>query len=404
MDLLHIRADRNAVKAGDLGREESALKAAVDDLDDCLLSGHAPVDLRCQVPEGGFLDQLPGGIGSLGHDCRAELVCDAVDPVHDHLFAGVDAGPHQGVGPNALLRGPDDPQAEGSPGDIPVQGRIFDDAVGKGHEEADHAAAVFAGEGHVMLCPFHGPVVFSGPSRLDPDIRIGHAVFIGDLLRERGDSILDGAAPDLFSGEDQFRPCIARDGIVPGSAVHADNGILSFLLQAVQKAGQEEVGIGPAGADALSGMSAAQAADGDLQDLSLLFAASARQGADLFRPACAGGCDEALLLGVQIDQPAALKCGEIQNFSPQKAHFLIHRKNAFQRRAYEGLVRQERQHDRYGDAVVTAQGRPVRPEPLPVCLQGDGLFFHIDGIGFFFLTDHIDVALQGNGGSLLATG
>ena len=300
MYFLHVGTDGNAVKAGDLCCQKSALQAAVYDTDDGLSAGQLLINLRGKIAEVRFFDQFPGGIGSLDINRSIEFLRDAGDPVEHHLFLGIDAAAHHGMDADAVCHGLDDSHAEGGLGYILVEGGVLDHAVGEGHEEADHAAAVLASEGNVQS--FSALV---GPFCAHVDIGIRHAVFLCNVFGKGGDSLFDLTAA-VFACENDLRPGLAGNGIVAVAAVETDDAELAFFFQPVEKAGHQEVRIGSAAVDLFTGMAAAETVDPDLQDLAVFLTAFSGQGADDFRAAGTGGCDHTFIFGIEIDHPAAL--------------------------------------------------------------------------------------------------
>ena len=398
MDVLHVGTDGYAVQTRHLGGKQAALQAPVGDCDLGLAAGHLPVGLRGQTPEVGIPDQLPGGVSAGGLQCGSELLGDAFDPVHQHPLAGIEAAPHQGLDADALVQRREDPQAQGGLGDLLLAGYILDQAIGKGHQEADHVQAVLAGEGLFSL-----PLPVFRYRQADFDPGVCHAVFPFDLRAKPFHSSLY-ILFFSFPLKKKVGLGIAGDGIVPLSAAHADNIEFSDLRELIEEPGQEQDGVGPALPDLIARMSAEQASDLDRDRDPFLQLFSAGQGADLLGPAGAAGGNDALVLGIEIDHPAAVERGQVQSLRPQKAHFLVDGKNALQRRALERFISQKGQHHGDCNPVVGPQGRPVGRQPFSVRQQGDGLGLQVNVLRGLLGQDHVDMALQGHRVPVLETG
>ena len=129
-----------------------------------------------------------------------------------------------------------------------------------------------------------------------------------------------------------------------------------------------------------------------------------RQEAVGVQTAGAGDGEHALQLGVQIQQLAALDVGAVQREGTVHAHLLVHGQHRLDGGVHQRVVRQNGEDHRHGDAVIAAEGRFVRPDPLTVGDQIQTLAGHVLGAIVGLGADHVRVTLEDDGGGVLAAG
>ena len=177
------------------------------------------------------------------------------------------------------------------------------------------------------------------------------------------------------------------------------------LQGAVQHPAHNLVGRGPALVNLGPGVAAQQPLQGeDIARLPGQLLPLPRQEAVQHQAASTGNGENPLLFRVQVYQLPALQIRAFQGKGPLQAHLLVHGKHRLQRRMGQAAVRQDRQNHRHGNAIVPAQGGPVRPNPLPVGAKVQALLCHVFGAVLRLHADHVDVPLENNGGGILTAG
>ena len=89
-----------------------------------------------------------------------------------------------------------------------------------------------------------------------------------------------------------------------------------------------------------------------------------------------------------------LQVRAVQRKGAVHAHLLVHGEHRLDGRMYQRIIRQDRQDHGHGNAVVAAQRRLVRPDPLPVGHQVKSLAGHVLGAVVGLGAHHVDVSLQ----------
>ena len=261
----------------------------------------------------------------------------------------------------SLCHGFQDTQVQGRLRNILVQGRSLDQTVGDCHQETDETAAVLPAERDTG-----NDFSFIRPFGMDMDIRIGHTVFPGNIIRKGLDSLFD-LSMFKIACEDDLRLCFPRNGIIAKPSVDTDNAVFTHFFETVKKTCQQNVGIGSAAVDTFAGMTAAKSFYRECEDFTFFIAAFCLVCQADFRSTGAGRCNKSLILRVKVDHPAASESGQIHLVGAQESDFLVDGENAFQRRAGDGLIHQKGQHDCDSNSVITAKRGAVCPDPLSVC-------------------------------------
>ena len=197
---------------------------------------------------------------------------------------------------------------------------------------------------------------------------------------------------------------IAGYGVVLLAAPHINQAIGHQLEQLMQKRTHELVGVGAALVNFSAAVAASQAVHVNMNALSLsLFDFDGKMQAG-GRAACAAHRQDALRLGVAVDQYPAVNQLRIQRGCAVHADLFIHGKKTFQRRMGNIVSLQDRQSIGYGNPVVAAQGRPVSPDVFSVGPEIQAVGQEINFAVLGFLCNHIHMALQNHNRMMLIAG
>ena len=211
----------------------------------------------------------------------------------------------------------------------------------------------------------------------------------------------------LFGGDSRHRVAAGADDVVELAAAQVgDAQRANPFHSGVQHTADKVVGAAASLVDLRAGVAALQAGDGD-GEAHLAVQRLLCGGEEAVGPQAAGAGhgEHALLLGVQIQQPPSLQVGAVQRHGAVHARLLVHGDDGLQRGMGQGIIGQNGENGRHGDAVVTAQRCLFRPDVVAVCGQIQPLAGHILGAVLRLGTDHVHVALQNNGsGALIAGG
>ena len=118
----------------------------------------------------------------------------------------------------------------------------------------------------------------------------------------------------------------------------------------------------------------------------------------------AGNGENALVLGVDIDESTALQLRQVDDVRAQHADLFVHGNDDFQRGMGDGIVSQDGQGIGHGNAVIAAQGGAVGKNIRAVMGQIQAIGFKMDGAIRLLLTDHVHVALDDHRGVILVPG
>ena len=193
--------------------------------------------------------------------------------------------------------------------------------------------------------------------------------------------------------------CLAGtgDGVVLGAAGQGSQPQRHELLNSRHKLAHELIGVGAVLVDFRAGVAALQAGDGQADAGTIDGPALHRQRNCGSGAAGAGHGEDAFVLGIQVNQGAALQHGHIDGISAQHTDFLVNGDDNLQRRMGNGLVGQKRHGVGQGNAVIAAQGSTLGEDIAAVMGQVQALNGHVQGhIGVLF-ADHIHVALEDYG-------
>ena len=205
-------------------------------------------------------------------------------------------------------------------------------------------------------------------------------------------------------GNGDLRLCLGGDGVVLQAALGQDQAKLGVPGHLAQRAAQEHGGVAPAQADALAGVTAPQAADRQAPDAALV--GLPPEGQDAVGPVAAGAAhgEDALALGVQVQELAALEVRGVQALGPQHADLLIGGDEDLQPGVGQTVVIQDGESHGHGDAVVPAQGGALGPDPVLIAAEVQALSRHVLSAAGDLLADHVQVALEDQGGGGLVAG
>mmetsp|Transcript_28255 Transcript_28255/g.90386 ORF Transcript_28255/g.90386 Transcript_28255/m.90386 type:complete len:287 (+) Transcript_28255:2468-3328(+) len=126
------------------------------------------------------------------------------------------------------------------------------------------------------------------------------------------------------------------------------------------------------------------------------------------RVAAAGAAhvDGPELLRVQVDERRAADEARVEAHSPGQTRLLVDREEALQRRQRRGLILQQREDGGAADAVVGAERRALRRQPLPLGVadagEADGVRVEVELRVGVLLAHHVHVALEHDRGGVLA--
>ena len=183
-----------------------------------------------------------------------------------------------------------------------------------------------------------------------------------------------------------------RDGIVLAAARNGAqrNG------QALQRRRKDLVGIGAALVDLHAAVAAGQTTHADTPCLPLHRNTLDGNGQ-------AGGQD-ALVLGVDVQQHTALQAAHIESCRAEHADLLVDGEHRLEGRVLQRIGIQHRQRIGHGDAVVSAERRAVGKNIGVVMAQAQAVLRKIDIAVRILLADHVEVTLQDHGGMVLIAG
>ena len=281
---------------------------------------------------------------------------------------------------NGVVPGGEDAQVQGGlhqAGHIGAHGL---DAVGQAGEHTHHAAAGAFIQGQQ-----------GGFRRADGDGdgRVVDPVFLFEGGVHFGADGLGGAG---IGGHQSNRP--GGDGVVLETAADGDDPQVGLFLQGAQHPAQQHTAVGAALVDLRAGVTAHQTGDGDLQHRGAEGTAGYGQAA--VSPGTAGTADgeNALVLGVHIQHPAALQHGDVQPLGAVHAGFLVHGEDGLDGRVGQGIIVQNGHGHGHGNAVVAAQGGAPGGNGVALQHQVQALDSHVLGAAGLLFADHVHVTLE----------
>ena len=260
----------------------------------------------------------------MGADGAAQPLHQAAKALDEHLLLGGHAAADAERGVNGVVPGGEDTQVQGGlhqAGHIGAHGL---DAVGQAGEHTHHAAA-----GAFI----QGQQVGFRRADGDGDGRVVDPVFLFEGGVHFGADGLDGAGVGGHQGHGG-----GGNGVVLQAAADGDHPQGRFLLQGVQDPAQQHAAVGAALVDLRAGVTAHQAGDGDL--LHRGAEGTAGHGQAAVGPGAAGAADgeNALVLGVHVQHPAALENGHVQALGAVHTGFLVHGEDGLDGRVGQGII------------------------------------------------------------------
>ena len=199
----------------------------------------------------------------------------------------------------------------------------------------------------------------------------------------------------LPRGDGDDRVAARADHVVEPAALYCREAQAGELLhRGVEHAAHQYVCAAAALVNVAAGVAALQA--GDRHSVAALAAerlALAGKRAIRAHTACAGHREDALLLGVKIQELSALEVGAVERKRAVHADLLIDGENRLKRRMGERIVGKDGEDHRHGDAVVAAERGLIRPDPLAVRAQVKPLPRHVLRALVRLGADHVDVTL-----------
>ena len=233
---------------------------------------------------------------------------------------------------------------------------------------------------------------------------VGGGVFVFQDAVKLPDEV--GEVLCLSGGNSHHRVAAGADHVVKLTALEVGNPQRTQPLHgAVQHTADEVIAAAAALVDLRAGVTALQTADGH-GEAHLIGQRLLHGGYEAVGPQTAGAGDSehTLLLGVQIQQAAALQVGAVQRHGAVHARLLVHGDDHLQRGVGQGVVRQNGEGGGNGDAVIAAQRGLFRPDIPAVGGQIQTLPGHVLGAVLRLGADHVHVALQNNGGGIFIAG
>ncbi len=176
-------------------------------------------------------------------------------------------------------------------------------------------------------------------------------------------------------------------------------------MRFAQRAAEDLDRVRVAECDARSGVSALAACNGHGQRDGLRSCIVARRLDSHPRVRASGTADRqpTILLAVEVDQDRARDERGVERVRALEPDFLGHRHQQLERAVRQRLVLAERHHRRDRDAVVGAQRRPIRGQPLAVADELDAALRRVVRARRIALADDVQVPLEHEGRRVLAS-
>ena len=113
---------------------------------------------------------------------------------------------------------------------------------------------------------------------------------------------------------------------------------------------------------------------------------------------------DALVLGVDVQQHTALQAAHIEGCRAEHADLLVDGEHRLEGRVLQRIGIQHCQRIGHGNAVVSAERRAVGKNIGIIMAQAQAVLRKIDVTVRILLTDHVEVTLQDHGGMVLIAG
>ena len=391
---MQLRPHGHRVQTGDLLHQQSALQTAVGGLHHAVLTGKILIRRQQRIPELRLPLVLPAGVHAPLCHSAARQRRHSPHALRQHQLPGRDGRPD----------GERDVQSVAVQlHHAHIQGCLHQ--TGEIRVHSLHALR----HGRQRLHQRHGALCGHGFCRLrcragQRHIGVGDGVLVlqrrvklPDKRFERPAAALGQRHRRIAAGADHVVELPAGEGCQPQTG--------ELLQRCGQSPSHEAVAAAASQMDVRTGVTAPQAGHGDAEALhARRIGQRCGQQAIGAHAACAGHGEHALQLGVQIQQLFALQVRAVQRKGAVHAHLLVHGEHRLDGRMYQCVVRQDRQDHGHGNAVVAAQRRLVRPDPLPVGHQVKSLAGHVLGAVVGLGAHHVDVSLQDDRLGALAAG
>ena len=207
----------------------------------------------------------------------------------------------------------------------------------------------------------------------------------------------------FFSGKEKGCLCLSGNGIVLGAAVYTHQPEGMDLVKVKKSSSQDDNGICSAPAGHFSGMTAKKPRYLQIQNKALSLVPLSSQNNDLAGTAGTACCQNAFLVGIQVQHSSAPDQRSVQSLGSQHANLFIYGEDAFQSGVQNGRIIQNGQHVGYCYAIVAAQSGAVCRKPLSVGHQRNSLCIHIQFYTGILFTDHIHMTLRDQNGCILTS-
>ena len=212
--------------------------------------------------------------------------------------------------------------------------------------------------------------------------------------------------PDVFlglEGHGKDDDAVARNGIVQLAGVEADQAQAVAFLHLIEEACQDFQRIGAFLVDVVAGVSAHQSFQRGLHEEPSLGSCLACEGERCRGVAAAGTAHEnlPLVLRVEVDEHVAGHKSGLHALGAGQTGFLVACEHTFQRSVLQVVAIKDGQFDGASNAVVGAQRGALGLQPFAVNLRLDGVVVEVEVHVNQFLTHHVHVALQDDGGLVL---
>ena len=223
--------------------------------------------------------------------------------------------------------------------------------------------------------------------------RVAAGVLIFERRVKAADELLKVRLLPRGDGDD--RVAARADHVVEPAALYCREAQTGELIhRGIEHAAHQRVRAAAALVNVAAGVAALQA--GDRHSVAALAAerlALAGKRAIRAHTACAGHREDALLLGVEVQELLSLEVGAVERKRAVHTDLLIDGENRLKRRMGERIVGKDGEDHRHGDAVVAAERGLIRPDPLAVRAQVKPLPRHVLRALVRLGADHVDVTL-----------
>ena len=189
----------------------------------------------------------------------------------------------------------------------------------------------------------------------------------------------------------------ARDGVAERAALDRGQAHVVVADGLLEEAEEELVGVGAAQVDVDTRVAALESGQGEAQRhvaLRRRLAVAIVEGDVHVHPAGAAYEEAPLLFGVAVDHDRALQEAGLEAHGAVHAHLLVDREEALQGAVLDRLVGQGGHGQRDAHAVVRAEGRVARRDPLAVDVGVDRVAEEVVRYAGVLLRHHVDVRLQ----------